>query len=257
MRKKMEITDIKVSYTILTHNETTSLKKLLESINKHKTMWDEVIIADDYSDNLETIKILSWAQDELGFKVFRNKLNGDFAQQKNFAASHCTNDYIFNIDADEIMPDFFMEHFKEILFLNSEVEMYRLPRINIVDGITLKHIEQWRWQITHLPTEIDERKIIPGSDEYNLLKAYNLILDENDGNVKFLKPLINAPDYQGRIYKKADDIQWTGEVHERLTGFKKFSNFPFEINYSIIHNKQISKQELQNSMYNEIIKGKM
>src|ERR1035437_2682666 len=227
----MENTDVKVSYTILTHNETNSLKAVLEAINKHKTIWDEVIIVDDYSDSLETIKIVNWAEEELKCKVFRNKLNGDFAAQKNFVASKCTNEYIFNIDADEMMTDFFFEHFKEILFLNSEVEMYRLPRINTVAGLTLKHIERWRWQITNLPTEIDEKELVPGSDEYNLLKAYNLIINESGKLIKFLKPLINFPDFQGRIYKKADTIQWNGKVHERLVGFKKFANFPLEKNY--------------------------
>lgn len=253
----MEITDIKVSYTILTHNETTSLKVLLEKINKYKTMWDEVIIVDDYSDNLETIKILGWAQDDLQFKVFRNKLNGNFANQKNFAANHCTNDYIFNIDADELMPDFFMEHFKEILFLNSDVEMYRLPRINTVEGLTLQHIERWRWQITHLPTEIEEKEMMPGSDEYNLLKAYNLILTENGKLIKFLKPLVNFPDLQGRIYKRSETIQWQGNVHERIVGHKKYANFPMEKNYAIIHNKPIVKQERQNELYDRIIQGKI
>ena len=252
----MEKTDIKISYTILTHNETTTLALLLDALNKHKTMWDEVIIVDDYSDNLETIKIINHAEEEFKFKVFRNKLNGDFAAQKNFAASKCTNEYIFSIDADEMMTDFFFEYFKEILFLNLDVEMYRLPRINTVDGLTLKHIERWRWQINHLPTEIDEKELIPGSDEYNLLKAYNLILHEDGKVIKFLKPLINFPDQQGRIYKKAEHIQWSGKVHERLVGFKKFANFPLEKNYSIIHDKAIAKQEKQNELYDRIIDGK-
>ena len=253
----MEKTDIKVSYTILTHNETTSLITLLDALNKYKTMWDEVVIVDDYSDNLETIKIINHAEEEYKFKVLRNKLNGDFASQKNFAASKCTNEYIFNIDADEMMSDFFFEHFKEIIFLNLNVEMYRLPRINTVEGLTLKHIERWRWQITTLPTEIDEKEIIPGSDEYNLLKAYNLILNENGKLIKFLKPLVNFPDFQGRLYKNAEHIKWVGNVHERLTGFKKFANFPLERNYSIIHDKPIAKQEKQNELYDRIIDGKV
>lgn len=253
----MEITDIKVSYTILTHNEVDTLSTVLNHIQKHKTMWDEVIIVDDYSDNLETIKILSWAEHELEFKVFRNKLNGDFAQQKNFAASKCTNEYIFNIDADELMTDFFMEHYKEILHLNSDVEMYRLPRLNTVEGLTLNHIERWRWNITHLPTMVEEKKMVQNSDEYHLLKAYNLILNENEGLVKFLTPLVNFPDWQGRIYKRNENIQWQGKVHERIVGHKKYANFPAERNYSIIHPKPIVKQERQNEMYDKIIQGKM
>lgn len=252
----MDITDIKVSYTILTHGETTTLIALLASLNKHKSLWDEIVIVDDYSDNLETIRIVNSAAEEFGAKLFRNKLNGDFATQKNFAASKCMNEYIFNIDADEIMPDFFMEHFKEILFINPDVEMFRLPRINTVEGITLSHIERWRWQITSLPTEIFEKPISQNSDEYRLLRAYNLVINESEGIVKYLKPLINFPDYQGRIYKKSEAISWTGKVHERITGYKKFANFPAEKNYCIIHNKPIDKQEAQNELYNRIVEGR-
>ena len=253
----MEITDIKVSYTILTHNETDSLKSLIEQINKYKTTWDEIIIVDDYSDNLKTIGTLGWAQDEIGAKVFRNKLNGDFAQQKNFANSHCTNDYIFNIDADEILTDFFMENYKEIIFINQEVEMYRVPRINTVEGITLPHIERWHWQISSLPTEIRNAEIQNKGDEYQLLKAYNLILNEDGNKIKYLQPMINFPDYQNRIYKRKDEIMWTGNVHERIIGYKKYASFPAEKNYCILHHKPISRQENQNAMYDRIIQGKL
>lgn len=253
----MEPNDIKVSYTILTHNETDSLKTLIEHINKYKTVWDEIIIVDDYSDNLKTITILNWASDELGVKVFRNKLNGDFAQQKNFANSKCSNDYIFNIDADEIMSDFFMQNFKEILFINTEVEMYRLPRINTVEGITLGHIERWRWQISSLPTEVRDVEMTKKGDEYQLLKAYNLILNEDGNKIKYLQPMINFPDYQNRIYKRQDGIEWAGKVHEKIVGYKKYASFPAEKNYCIIHNKPIQKQELQNELYDKIVQGKM
>jgi len=252
----MEITDIKVSYTILTHCETDSLKKLIEQIVKYKTTWDEIIIVDDYSDNLETIKILGWAQDEIGAKVFRNKLGGDFAQQKNFANAHCTNDYIFNIDADEMIPDFFMEHYKEILFMNQEVEMYRVPRINTVEGITLAHIERWHWQITSLPTEIRNVEMPVKGDEYQLLKAYNLILNEDGNKIKYLQPMINFPDYQNRIYKRSDSIMWVGKVHEKVAGYKKYASFPAEKNYCMLHNKPIAKQEKQNTLYDNIVQGK-
>ena len=253
----MEITDIKVSYTILTHNETDSLKRLIEHINKYKTTWDEIIIVDDYSDNLETIKHLGWAQDDMGAQVFRNKLNGDFSAQKNFAASKCTNEFIFNIDADELMTDFFMEHYKEILFVNPDVEIFRLPRINTVEGITLAHIERWRWQISSLPTELKNVEMDKNSDEYHLLKSYNLILNEDGNKIKYLQPMVNFPDYQNRIYKKTETVSWSGNVHEKIVGYKKYASFPTEKNYCIIHNKEIGKQEAQNTLYDTIIQGKI
>ena len=49
---------MKISYSILTHNETDSLLKLIEFIVKHKDEEDEIVILDDYSDNKETQRIL-------------------------------------------------------------------------------------------------------------------------------------------------------------------------------------------------------
>ena len=42
---------MKISYSILTHNEDESLQKLLEFLVKHKDEEDEIVILDDYSDN--------------------------------------------------------------------------------------------------------------------------------------------------------------------------------------------------------------
>ena len=250
-------TDIKVSFTILSHNETDSLRKLVTQLNAIKTVWDEIIIVDDYSDNLETIKILSWAE-ETGARIFRNQLKNDFSQQKNFALSKCKNQYIFNIDADELLDDNLAKTFKEILFLNPELEMYHLPRVNKVDGITLKHIGQWRWNITKLDTEIEEKILDKTSDEYKMLKSFGLVISETEHNnspVRFFTPIINFPDKQGRIHKNLPNIKWVKPVHETLVGFKNYTSFPMNKQYSILHYKGITKQESQNNMYDHIITG--
>ena len=49
---------MKISYSILTHNEDESLQTLLEFLVKHKDEEDEIVILDDYSDNPKTIEIL-------------------------------------------------------------------------------------------------------------------------------------------------------------------------------------------------------
>ena len=49
---------MKISYSILTHNETESLEKLIDFLVTHKDEEDEIVILDDYSDNKDTIKIL-------------------------------------------------------------------------------------------------------------------------------------------------------------------------------------------------------
>ena len=48
---------MKISYSILTHNETDSLSELIQFLVKHKDEEDEIVILDDYSDNEKTKEI--------------------------------------------------------------------------------------------------------------------------------------------------------------------------------------------------------
>lgn len=243
--------DIKVSFTILTHNEDVSLKRLINQLLSVKSMWDEIVIVDDYSDNLETIKILSWAED-VGCVVKRNQLNRDFSQQKNFVNSHCKNEYIFNIDADEYLDPHLIKNFKEILFINKDVEVFKLPRINTVSNITLEHIANWKWNIKKMDTLVEEKKLSKDSDEYKFYKAYQLVIDEKDDTIKYFVPVINFPDYQYRIYKNKPSIKWVGKVHEIVTGYNTYAHFPAMPEFCILHHKDIIKQEQQNKFYSEL-----
>ena len=42
------------------------------------------------------------------------------------------------------------------------------------------------------------------------------------------------------------------KVHERITGYDTFSNFPMEEEWCIYHPKQIDRQEKQNEFYETI-----
>jgi len=56
---------MKISYSILTHNEDESLQRLLEFLVKHKDEEDEIVILDDYSDNPTKtfVKRLRWTKE--------------------------------------------------------------------------------------------------------------------------------------------------------------------------------------------------
>ena len=40
-----------------------------------------------------------------------------------------------------------------------------------------------------------------------------------------------------RIYKNTDDVTWMNKVHERITGYNTFSNFPAEEQFCLYHHQ--------------------
>ena len=79
---------MKISYSILTHNEDESLQKLLEFLVKHKDEEDEIVILDDYSDNKKTIEILDvmTSMHEMTFE--QRHLLKDYGSQKKLLDSY-------------------------------------------------------------------------------------------------------------------------------------------------------------------------
>jgi len=207
---------MKISYSILVHNEGDTLKTLLDFLIRHKKPQDEVVILDDYSDDEKTKRILDFYVSAHNVVFEQRNLLGDFASQKNYLKSICTGDYSFNLDADESISHWFMKDIHEILEGN-EVDLFFVPRINTVEGITEQHIRHWGWQINE-------------------------------------KGWINYPDWQGRIFRNRPNIRWEKPVHEMIVGFRTYAHLPMEQKYSIIHPKTIDRQEIQNKKYSDILK---
>ena len=192
---------MKISYSITTHNETDSLLKLLQFIVEHKDVEDEIVILDDYSDNEKTKEILDTMCSIHEITFEQRSLNKNFAEQKNYLKNMCTGDYIFNLDADEIPHKQLITNIKPILESNPTVDLYWVPRVNTVDGITKEHINKWGWKV-----------------------------DE--------KGWVNYPDYQGRIWRNRSNILWKNPVHEVLVGYKEHTYLPAEEHFSFYHPKR-------------------
>jgi DNA-directed RNA polymerase subunit H (RpoH/RPB5) len=107
-------------------------------------------------------------------------LNGDFAAFKNNLKSHSDGIFIFQIDADETPHEFLVENIHELISANLDVDLFLIPRINTVDGITKHHVDKWGWKISKIDTLVNEKSIDTESEEYKLLKHYNLIIEETD-----------------------------------------------------------------------------
>ena len=73
---------MKISYSILTHNETKSLEKLLRFLVKWKADEDEIVVLDDYSDNEKTKQILDFYVSTEDIIYEQRSLNNDYATQK-------------------------------------------------------------------------------------------------------------------------------------------------------------------------------
>jgi glycosyltransferase involved in cell wall biosynthesis len=206
---------MKISYSILTHNETDSLSELIQFLVKHKDEEDEIVILDDFSDNEKTKEILDTMCSIYDITFEQRNLHKDYAGQKNHLTSMCKGDYIFNLDADEIPNKFLIQNIKSILETNPTIDLYWVPRVNTVEGITQEHINKWRWQVNE-------------------------------------KGWVNWPDYQGRIWRNRQNIRWKNAVHEVLEGYTEHTFLPQEEEFCFYHPKDIDRQEKQNKFYEEI-----
>ena len=138
-----------------------------------------------------------------------------FADWKNELTKLCSGDYIFQIDADELPHKILIEKLPSILEGNPDNEVYLVPRVNKVSGLTEEHIEKWGWKV-----------------------------DSQDR--------VNWPDYQWRIWKNKPNIKWVNKVHEKLEGFETYALLPGMPELALYHPKTITKQEEQNNYYNTL-----
>ena len=200
-----------ITLAVTVCNEHKELKLLLDYLQEH-TYPDqyEIIVQidkDNFTDDVIGVIV------NRGIKHWFYSLNKDFASYKNELSKHAEGDYIFQIDADEIPSKELLDNLPTIL-KNNNSDVYLVPRINTVEGITEEHIQQWGWRV------------------------------EGDR--------INFPDYQWRIYKNTPSIKWVNKVHERLDGFKTYAALPPQDEFCLVHAKNIKKQEKQNQFYNTI-----
>jgi hypothetical protein len=206
-----------ISYAICAHNEHVELERLLTFLIDKIEEEDEIVVQLDSTATADVKSVVNRFSSKIKLIEPWPGLNGDFSTFKNNLNKSCTKEYIFNIDADELPCDTLIERLKTILYSNFHIDVFLVPRINTVKGLTQAHINKWGWQV------------------------------ENDR--------INFPDYQWRIHKNKPNIKWENSVHEVLSGYGIFSALPAQDEYCLLHDKHIDRQEKQNELYEKIQKG--
>ncbi len=107
-----------LSVTIICYNEAHNLPRLLKSVS----FASEIIVIDDSSSD-DSAKIAS----EYGAQVFQRKFDG-FGQQKNYAASKATFDWVLSLDCDEEVTPELYQSLKSIIASNQSQHIFSVDR---------------------------------------------------------------------------------------------------------------------------------
>ena len=204
---------MQISYAIPVCNEHIELEQLLSFLTPQIDEEDEIVVQCDQGNTTHEVhRVLG---DFPLVKIIEFPLKGDFASFKNNLKEHCIGDWIFQIDADELPHESLITNLKSLLKLNPTTEMFLVPRVNTVKGLTQTHINKWRWNVNE-------------------------------------SGWVNWPDYQTRIIQNHPKIAWASKVHEVITGFSTQGALPMEEEWSLYHHKHINKQEHQNNFYDTL-----
>jgi len=205
---------LNVTYAITVCNEIEEITRLVNFLHPRIQSDDEILIqydedgvTKDVQDYLNIVNTLHQNIRVVGFP-----LNDDFASFKNNLKETAKGIFIFQIDADEIPHEYLIENMHELLEANKDVDLFFVPRINTVEGLTQEHINKWRWNVNE-------------------------------------QGWVNWPDVQTRIYRRTSEIEWEGKVHERIKGYNTLTVLPQEEVFSLYHPKDIKRQEKQNEYY--------
>ena len=206
---------MKISYAITVCNEFQEIQRLIHFLVENKRNEDEIVVLFDSTNGTPSVEEFLRSKSINGeFNWFNYSFDGHFANMKNRLTDMCTGDYIFQIDADEMVSKYCLENLAMVLQYNP-VDVLLVPRINIVMGLTQEHIDKWGWRV------------------------------DNNGWVNF-------PDPQFRIYKNNGKIKWKNKVHEVLEAHTSISQLPHEEPWCLIHKKDIKRQEKQNAYYDTL-----
>jgi glycosyltransferase involved in cell wall biosynthesis len=122
-----------LSIAMISLNEEANLARTLESVR-----WaDEIIVVDSGSRD-RTVEIAQSFGAKTSYHAF-----GGHGEQKNVALDLCTSDWIFLLDADEVLTPELQQQLKQLLACEGgrepEFGAYWIPRLNLYFGRWIRH----------------------------------------------------------------------------------------------------------------------
>lgn len=138
---------------------------------------------------------------------------------------HCINDYIFCLSADERPQEFLLTNIKNVL-LDTKKDAIAFPRINIF-------------------TDLNEETV---KTMYVGHRKQRYLLEEPINKSGWH----HWPDYQTRLVKNVDYINYSNNLHGGLVGYKNIIMLPAEEKYALIHTKTVAQQSRSNMCCDKI-----
>lgn len=134
-----------ISVIILTKNEEQNIEKCIQSVK-----WcDEIIVVDDNSSD-KTIEIAK----KYKTTIYQRSLNNNFSSQRNFGISKSKNEWIFFVDADEMVSDALCYEISNAIQLKDQnlknFNGFYIKRVDFMWGKKLKYGETgnvWRLRL--------------------------------------------------------------------------------------------------------------
>jgi hypothetical protein len=193
---------MKLSYSIMVCNESKDLYSLIAFLKRVKDVGDEInILIDTKHVTPKVLQVIDHFKNDV--VTCERDFDGDFSAHRNFHIDKCSGDYIFMLDPDEMPKEKLIKNIKQVI-IDSQAELIVIPRLNMCLGAT----DEW-------------------------YKDHNFTVNELDW--------INWPDYQGRIFKKSENIKWSRGLHEVVTGYKKQITLEAHPQLAILHIKAVEK----------------
>jgi glycosyltransferase involved in cell wall biosynthesis len=126
----------KISGVVIALNEAHQLHYALSTL----LPWcDEVVVVDQHSED-DTASIAA----DMGATVYQHDRTGGIADPaRRFAVAQASGDWIFILDADEMVPPTLAAHLREFADGDPETDVVMVPRANVILGRWLKHGNNW------------------------------------------------------------------------------------------------------------------
>lgn len=175
---------IKLSGVIITFNEERNIEKCLQSL---VNVVDEIVVVDSFStDNTKAICL------KYNVKFVEQKFLG-YIEQKNFALTQASNDYIVSLDGDEALSETLQKSILE-LKNNWTLNGYYSNRFNNFCGQWIKHSD---WYPNKKLRVFDRRKA-----EWKGINPHDNVV------------MHNANEKTG--YLKGDILHWTYQTYSEF-----------------------------------------